>query len=265
MNALSQDLSGPDTADLAAAAFAMARRFASGATLWCAAPSRPSRAEQAAAEFLRPAVATARALPVATVPGDHLLEDLRRLSVDGDVLLLVAGRDEPSVAGLRQRAAAWGILTVWIGAGPRPLPGAADYVLWLDDEAISSDDGRFTPLYRRLCKLTHDRLEHPELLEPEQGACTDEVCITCSDEGRLGEVVAICPDSRAQVRTPAGVETVDTSLIDGARPGDLVVIHAGAAVALVTDEPSAPEAEHRATGQLRRAADRRLIEAEEAP
>ncbi len=67
--------------------------------------------------------------------------------------------------------------------------------------------------------------------------CTDEVCITCSDEGRLGEVVAIGADGRAEVRTPDGLEAVDTTLIETARPGDLVLIHAGLAVALVDRSP----------------------------
>ena len=40
--------------------------------------------------------------------------------------------------------------------------------------------------------------EHPGLLEPEP-ACTDEVCITCSDEGRVGEVRPCIGDGRAEV------------------------------------------------------------------
>ena len=131
---------------------------------------------------------------------------------------------------------------MWIGTGPRPLPGAADYVLWVDDdETISSYDGRLVPVYRLLRKMTHDRLEHPELLGTGQAGCDHEVCITCSDEGRLGEVVTLRSDGQAQVRTPTGVETVDTSLVDGARAGDLVLIHAGAAVSVVTPERWEPE------------------------
>ncbi|MGO9332815.1 MAG: HypC/HybG/HupF family hydrogenase formation chaperone [Acidimicrobiales bacterium] len=241
MNALSQGPSGPDAADLAAASLAMARRFASGATLWCAMPSRPWRARQVAVELAQPEIAGGRCLPAVTVPG-QLLESLRTHARAGDVLLLVAGSDEPSASGLRQRTAAWGVLTVWIGTGPRPLPGAADYVLWVDDdETISSYDGRLVPVYRLLRKMTHDRLEHPELLGTGQAGCDHEVCITCSDEGRLGEVVTLRSDGQAQVRTPTGVETVDTSLVDGARAGDLVLIHAGAAVSVVTPERWEPE------------------------
>ena len=233
-DALSQDLLGPDAADLAAASFAMARRFASGATLWCAAPSWPWHAQRLAAEFVHPVTPAEHPLPAVVVPGDHLWESLGPIARSGDILLVVSRSDEPSVAGLRQRAKAWGVLTVWIGAGSRPEPGSADYVLWVDDnETISSYGGRFALIYHLLSELTDVCLEHPGLLEPEQAVCGDEVCITCSDEGRLGEVVAIRADGRAQVRTPAGLEAVDTTLIDNARPGDLVLIHAGAAVTLV--------------------------------
>ena len=101
------------------------------------------------------------------------------------------------------------------------------------DETVSTYGGRFALAYHRLSELTHACLGHPGLFEPEQAVCTDDVCITCSDEGRLGEIVAIRADGRAQVRTPAGLEAVDTTLIESARPGDLVVIHAGAAITIV--------------------------------
>jgi len=173
MNALSQGLSGPDAADLAAASLAMARRFASGATLWCATPSWPWHAQQVAVELAQPMIAGGRALPAVTVPGGQLLEGLRTHARAGDVLLLVARSDEPSAAGLRQRTAAWGYSRCGSAAGPRPLPGAADYVLWMDnDETISSYARRLVPLYRLLWKMTHDQLEHPELLGPSRPDAT---------------------------------------------------------------------------------------------
>jgi hypothetical protein len=214
----------------------MARRFASGGTLWCVAPEWPSHAKHVAVEFVHPVIVGKRALPAAIVPADHLLERLRPLARAGDILLVVSGRDDPSAAALRQRARAWGLLTLWIGAGPRPQPGAADYVLWVDDdETYSSFGGRFVLLYHLLWELTHVCFEHPGLLKAEPGECADEVCITCSDEGRLGEIVTVLAGSQAQVRTPAGLEAVDTTLIGDARAGDLVLIHAGAAVTLVED------------------------------
>jgi hydrogenase maturation factor len=69
--------------------------------------------------------------------------------------------------------------------------------------------------------------------EPGPGAaCTQEVCITCSDEGRVVEVTVVYEDGRAEVLAQGRRETVDVSLVD-AGPGDLVLVHAGVAISLV--------------------------------
>ncbi len=232
-----KDLLTPEAAlDLAAASLAMARRFAAGATLWCVAPAWPFHAQHVAVEFVHPVIVGKRALPAVMVPDGHLLENLRPLARAGDMLLLVSRPNEPSVSALRQRARAWGLLTLWIGAGRRPAPGAADYVLWVDDdETVASHAGRFVLLYHLLWELTHVCFEHPGLLTQESAECTEEVCVTCSDEGRLGEVVSVLEHGQARVRTPAGLEAIDTTLIDAPRPGDLVLIHAGAAVTLLEE------------------------------
>lgn len=65
--------------------------------------------------------------------------------------------------------------------------------------------------------------------------CTDEVCITCSDEGRLVEVVAPGPAGTATVRTATGEETVLTLLVEPVAPGDLLLVHAGTAIARLGD------------------------------
>lgn len=57
--------------------------------------------------------------------------------------------------------------------------------------------------------------------------------MTCSDEGRLAEVVRTGPGFQAQVRTAAGIEGIDTTLIGTPSPGDLVLVHAGSAVTLL--------------------------------
>jgi hypothetical protein len=62
---------------------------------------------------------------------------------------------------------------------------------------------------------------------PESG----EVCVTCSDEGRPGVVL---DDGR--VRTDAGAEPVDLTLVPDARPGDRVLVHAGLAIARLDGE-----------------------------
>ncbi|EUA33977.1 hupF/HypC family protein [Mycobacterium xenopi 3993] len=66
--------------------------------------------------------------------------------------------------------------------------------------------------------------------------CADDVCVTCSDEGRLGEVVAPSADGLAQVRTAKGIETVATALVDPVADGDLVLVHAGTAISRVEED-----------------------------
>lgn len=66
-------------------------------------------------------------------------------------------------------------------------------------------------------------------------ACTDEVCVTCSDVATAVRVYELLGDDLATVETEAGVERVSVALVD-ARPGDIVLVHAGEAIALV--EPS---------------------------
>jgi hydrogenase maturation factor len=70
----------------------------------------------------------------------------------------------------------------------------------------------------------------------EGDACTDEVCVTCSDEGRLGEVLTGRADGMATVRTANGIETVVTTLVDPVVPGELVLVHAGTAISRVGEE-----------------------------
>jgi hypothetical protein len=87
-------------------------------------------------------------------------------------------------------------------------------------------------LYHLLWELTHVCCEHPGLLT-EQADCTDEVCVTCSDEGRLGEVVA--PGDPARVRTAQGIEDVSTALVDPVAARDLLLVHAGMAITKLGD------------------------------
>ena len=86
--------------------------------------------------------------------------------------------------------------------------------------------------YHLLWELTHVCFEHPGLLT-DDGECAEEVCITCSDEGRLAEVVRVDGGGDAVVRTARGVERVDVSLVGDVRPDDLVLVHAGTALSLV--------------------------------
>jgi hypothetical protein len=126
---------------------------------------------------------------------------------------------------------------VWIGAGPRPAPGAAHHVLWLDDpDGTAVHDGSLVLLYHLLWELTHVCFEHPGLVA-HPVTCEDEAsCITCSDEGRPAEVVSTGAGGEATVRTARGVEHVDATIVEPLHAGELVLVHAGAVLARL-EEP----------------------------
>ena len=198
--------------DLASTSLAVARRFHAGATMWCVAPSWEPHAQHVAVEFVHPVIVGKRALPAVALTGPDLVATVRISVRPGDIVVAIASAADPDVRSIMRRAPAWGATTIWIGNGPRPAAGAADHVLWLDDpDPLVPATGGFVLLYHLLWELTHVCFEHPGLLT-EPAECTDEVCITCSDEGRLGEVSS----GPGRVRTAAGVEDVDD---DAGRPG----------------------------------------------
>jgi hydrogenase maturation factor len=222
---------------VAAAALSLARRFASGATMWCIAPEWPEHARHVSVEFVHPVLVGKRALPAVSVESADPVAALRSLVRSGDVVLAISTRDSPSVVEIMRRAEAWGVVTMWIGVGERPADRSADHLIWVDDDPEQSDspaihDGRLVLTYHVLWELTHVCFEHPGLLTADlETDCDDAgMCITCSDEGRLGEVIAADGTSRARVRTARGVELIDTTIVEDVSPGDLVLIHAGAAI-----------------------------------
>ncbi|POX87651.1 hydrogenase assembly protein HupF [Mycobacterium kansasii] len=232
--AIDRGVSSELAADLAATAFTLARRFAAGATMWSVAPSWEPHALHIAVEFVHPVIMGKRALPAVALTGPDLV-DLVRVSVrPGDIVVAVAGADQPDVRSIMRRSPAWGATTLWIGSGKRPKAGAANHVLWLDDpDPRVPATGGFVLFYHVLWELTHVCFEHPGLLKPE---CADEVCVTCSDEGRLGEVVAASADGLAAVRTGRGVEDVVTTLVGPVAAGDLVLVHAGTAISRLEED-----------------------------
>jgi hydrogenase maturation factor len=140
------------------------------------------------------------------------------------------------LTSLLRRSEAWGLTTTWIGAGPRPPASAADHLLWVDgvDPEIAGSAGGYVVLYHLLWELVHVVFEHPGLLV-EPPACTDEVCITCSDEGRLVEVVETREDDTAVVLAQGHRERVDITLVGPRQPGDLLLVHAGTAITALED------------------------------
>src|ERR1700754_5056536 len=231
---LGAELASDLATDLAATAFTLARRFAAGATMWSIAPSWEPHALHIAVEFVHPVIMGKRALPAVALTGADLV-DLVRVSVrPGDIVIAVSPADNAQVRWVMRRSPAWGATTIWIGSGERPRAGTADHVLWLDDpDPRVPATGGFVLFYHLLWELTHVCFEHSGLLKPE---CSEEVCVTCSDEGRLGEVLRASADGQTTVRTARGVENVVTTLIDPVAPGELVLVHAGTAISRLEEE-----------------------------
>jgi hypothetical protein len=227
--AIDRGLGADVTADLAATALTLAQRFSAGATMWSLAPSWEPHALHIAVEFVHPVIMGKRALPAVALTGPDLIDQVRVSVRPGDIVIAVAGADNREVASVMRRSPAWGTSSVWIGSGDRPPAGSADHVLWLDDQDPRVPaTGGFVLFYHLLWELTHVCFEHPGLLKPPVDDA--EVCVTCSDEGRLAEVIRMSGDETAAVRTAAGVENVTTTLVDPVGPGDLVLVHAGTAI-----------------------------------
>src|SRR6476660_6436496 len=200
------------SADLAAAALSLARKFHDGATLWGISPQWEPHAHHVAVEFVHPVIVGKRALPsVALVEPDPVAQ-ARVASRPGDLLIAVASADEAAVIDAMRRAQAWGVLTLWIGSGPRPPAGAANHILWIDsDDPMVPATGTFVLMYHLLWELTHVCFEHPGLLKPPADEPTDAT-------------------GQALVRTANGEEWVDTTILGEVHANDLVLVHAGAAI-----------------------------------
>lgn len=227
------------SADLAAAALDMARRFHEGATLWVVSPQWEPHAHHVAVEFVHPVIVGKRALPSVALVDPDPVAQARVASRSGDLLIAIAAAAEPAVLDVMRRAQAWGVVTLWIGSGPRPAAGAANHILWVDsDDPMVPATGAFVLMYHLLWELTHVCFEHPGLLEPAVDECGDDACVTCGDEGRVGEVVMTPADadSTALVRTAGGEEWVDVTLLGDVCPDDLVLVHAGAAITRLNEE-----------------------------
>jgi hypothetical protein len=224
------ELGGDLAAGLAATALALARRIATGATLWCVAPEAPAHAEHLAVEFLHPVIMGKRAVPAVALEGPHVRTTLRT-SRPGDVLILLGSADDPELGALARRAAPWGLESVWLvtdgAAGPD-----ADHVL-----RIGADGDPTVELvlaYHLLWELTHVVFEHPGLVVADDDP--EVHCSTCADDAQLAEVVSVAGD-RATVRRGGDVADVAIDLIADVEPGDLLLVHAGVAISPVEEGP----------------------------
>ena len=128
------------------------------------------------------------------------------------------------------------------------------------DPARAAWSGDLVILYHLLWELTHVVFEHPGLLAAEltaspgpveltsgqepveltagpgpdelaQAADPAPVCVTCSDHGDVAEVRAVHHPGRAEVLVGGRSLVVDVSLVDPVATDDLILVHAGVAIA----------------------------------
>jgi hydrogenase maturation factor len=71
---------------------------------------------------------------------------------------------------------------------------------------------------------------------PPPPECHDDVCITCSDVAVPVRIRTLLPGRLAVVETSAGPEEVSVALVE-AGPGDVVLVHAREAIAVVDTAP----------------------------
>jgi hypothetical protein len=236
LDSFTTHLEGVPAEGLAAASLSVARRFAAGASMWCVAPKWPAHGRHIAVEFVHPVIVGKRALPALSVEGIDTIGALRLMARPDDLLVVASAADDRVAAELLRRAEAWGLTRVWLGAGDRPPGGLAEHVLWLDDTDPdwAARSGDLVLVYHLLWELTHVVLEHKGLLETVPD-CTDDICITCSDQGLVAEVRSGPADGLVEVMVAGSRAVVDASLVDGVAPGDLLLVHAGVALSALTD------------------------------
>ena len=234
--AIDRGLDADLAADLAATSFTLAKRFAAGATMWSIAPGWEPHALHIAVEFIHPVIVGKRALPAVAITGPNVVDVVRVSVRPGDIVVAVSGADDPEVRSVMQPKPGMGrhdrLDRQWraaqarhgrpraVAGRPRPQSAGDRRVRVVLPPAVGADPRLF-------------RAPGPAERKSE---CTDDVCVTCSDEGRLGEVLAAMADGMATVRTANGVETVATTLVDPVAAGELVLVHAGTAIGRVVDE-----------------------------
>jgi D-sedoheptulose 7-phosphate isomerase len=188
---------GARAPELASACWGMARRFHRGGRLLIHAEGGASfsDAQHNAVEFIHPVLVGKRALPAVAFR-------------DAASLAMVAGPDD-----------------VRLHIGPTSMTvDDQTFQVETDDPLVGQEV--LETAYHELWELVHVFFEHEGLLSEGSG---EEVCLTCGDVAVQASVVRIEVD-RALVRTAAGEEEVDISLVDGVRPGDLVLCHGGVAI-----------------------------------
>jgi D-sedoheptulose 7-phosphate isomerase len=233
---------GGDAARIAAACRDMAARFQRGGRLFVFGNGGAATdAQHVAVEFVHPVVVGKRALPAICLSDDAAIlsgmanahgfeavfdRQLRLLGGPDDIALGISadGRCANVLAGLRA-ARELGMCTVALTGGDGSVD--ADHVVTARSDDPSVVKEVHVTAYHVLWELVHVFFEQPGALE-----CHDGICVTCSDTALPLRVREVIGDGLAVVDTDAGPEEISVALVD-ARPGDVVLVHAKEAIALL--------------------------------
>ncbi|GAA4240965.1 hypothetical protein GCM10022254_67910 [Actinomadura meridiana] len=233
---------GDDAPVIAAACRDMAARFQRGGRLFVFGNGGAATdAQHVAVEFVHPVVVGKRALPaicltddaavLSGIAGAHgfdavFARQLHLLAGPDDIALGISadGRCPNVLEGLRT-ANELGMCTVALVGGDGNV--AADHVVTARSDDPSVVKEVHVTAYHVLWELVHVFFEQPGALE-----CHDGVCVTCSDTALPLRVREIIGDGLAIVDTNSGPEEISVALVN-AHPGDIVLVHAKEAIALV--------------------------------
>lgn len=206
--------------------------LAGGGVVWCMAADGP-RASQRAASRLAIWPESDPSGRLAPVPVDDASTAALRLAVrPGDSLVAIGRGDDRRLLSLMRRGGPWGVGTVLLCEGPSPAPG------WVDRVVLTGPggDGAGTHALDLLGPLVLEALGEHEPGAVRSTGCDEDVCTTCSDEGRLAEVLGSGGGGRARVLVAGTVDEVDVSLVRPVAPGDLLLVHAGVALSLLEQD-----------------------------
>lgn len=141
-------------------------------------------------------------------------EELRKACAEGDVAIVV--EDFPGRDRILRRLEAWKVGRIWVGNGPTPPVGLVD-AAWIDAPPNAAE---------QIVEAAGTQ-EPKTILE----AIPENSCITCRDEGVVGEVLKTVAPNTALVRFGDYNEEVDTTMVGDLGPMELVLVHAGVAIA----------------------------------
>jgi len=102
-------------------------------------------------------------------------------------------------------------------------------------DAARCDDaaplGRATEMFDR-SPLRSQNSNQPLQFQSSASACASDfpVCTCCSDQAVPARIVALLPGGMASVERNGAIEEISVELVESA-PGDVVLVHAGVAIA----------------------------------